>query len=158
MDKMQKNELEGMTMTTKKEYCTGRDCANNPLPRLETRGGGRDGKWQRALSTYNGWHGPATIAHIERNIAAVWPTAYRDLTGKKYDLLMSVANHSYQDASYTQAVKEWEAYDGPLDWLAGIGNNGDAIEVDGDKITIKINRGMKEEEIRVYRLEATNAR
>ncbi len=65
--------------------------------------------------------------------------------------------HSYQGASHTQkTVKEW-AYDAPLDWLAGIGNNGDAIEVDGDKITIKINRGMKEE-IRVYKLEATNAR
>ena len=78
-------------MTTKKEYCTQNngdcatcslvsydlDCANNPLPRLET-----DSKWQRALSTYNGWYGPATIACIERNIAAVWPTAYTDLTGK----------------------------------------------------------------------------
>ncbi len=86
------------TRTPKPRNCTacslvnyGLDCANNPLPRKPAK----SSKWERALAQYNGHKGEATIAHVERNIESVYPTAYRDLTGVQYGRLMSVANTSY---------------------------------------------------------------
>jgi hypothetical protein len=54
-------------------------------------------KQSRAMANYEGFKGEATVAHVERNIKAVWPTAYTDLTGVKYGKLMTVADASYHD-------------------------------------------------------------
>ena len=71
----------------------GMDCANNPIPYKPVI----NTKRARALAKYNGHKGPATIAHVERNIESAYPNAYRDLTGIQYGQLMNVANASYHD-------------------------------------------------------------
>ena len=110
----------------------------------------RQDKYNRAIAQFNGHKGPATIAHVERNIESAYPGAYIELTGVQYGKLMSVANTSYQDGKHSSTVEEW-AYDAPLDWLAGIGND-NIIEVNGDIITISLNTNTDQAVKRVYRL------
>lgn len=145
----------------KKAYCTqnngdcqtcslvnyGLDCANNPIAVKRPTGN----KWTRAMEHYNGHKGPATIAHVERNIESAYPGAYAELTGIQYGKLMSVANTSYQDGKTSQEIDTW-AYDGELDWLAGIRGTDIAIEVKGDTITIM--RGQNDSKKIVYKLIA----
>jgi hypothetical protein len=52
-------------------------------------------KRQRAMQAYNGHPGTGTVGHIERNIEAVWPNAWEELTGVQYGKVMAIANASY---------------------------------------------------------------
>jgi len=110
-------------------------------------------KLSAALKHYNGHHGNETIAHIERNIQAVWPTAPTDLTGKQYGQLMSVANQSYHDGANSKHIDTW-AYDGELDWLAGIKGTNTVIVVDHDTITITTDARTEKEIVRTYKLQS----
>lgn len=111
-------------------------------------------KLRNALANYNGHKGNETIKHIERNINSAWPDAPKELTGKQYGKLMSVANTSYHDGAASKRIDTW-AYDGEYDWLAGYRNSqGDEliIEVDSDKITIRKNARTENESVRIYKL------
>jgi hypothetical protein len=110
----------------------------------------RSDKWTRAMAHYNGHKGPATVAHVERNIEAAYPGASKELTGVQYGKLMSVANTSYQDGKHSTTIEEW-AYDAPLDWLAGIGKE-NVIEVNGDTVTITLKANTPDAQKRVYKL------
>lgn len=145
----------------KKSYCTqnngkcgtcslvnyGLDCANNPIAQPKPIGNKRS----RAIANFNGHKGPATIAHVERNIESAYPMAYAELTGVQYGKLMSVANTSYQDGKASNKIEMW-AYDGELDWLAGIRGTNTLIEVKDDTITITQQAREDNESKRTYKL------
>jgi len=75
-------------------------------------------KRQRAMTSYGGFAGAATVAHIERNIADQWPDAWDDLTGIQYGKLMAVANASYQAGKASMGA---EKYDQDAVWVNGVG-------------------------------------
>lgn len=112
-------------------------------------------KLRDALKYYNGHHGNQTIKHIEGNISSIWGTAARELTGRQYGLLMSVANQSYCDGAKSKRIDTW-AYDSEFDWLAGYRSDANdtdvVIEVDNDIITIRKYSHTRKEIKRVYKL------
>jgi len=57
----------------------------------------RQDKRDKAMAAYNGHHGASTVGHIETNINTVWPGASKELTGRRYGHVMSIANKSYHD-------------------------------------------------------------
>lgn len=111
-------------------------------------------KMRLALKHYNGHKGAGTTAHVQRNVETAWPTAYAELTGRQYGLVMSVANTSFQDgrAEATKYGGIW-AYDNPTDWLAGIGphvsdgkggyNNTAVVTVTAKTVVIELLDGEK---------------
>lgn len=113
----------------------------------------RSDKRNRAISQYNGHRGPATVAHVERNLLTAYPEASRELTGKQYGRVMSACNTSYHDgaANATALGDVWD-YNAPTDWIAGIGKripdgNGGAknqavCEVSANCVTITIADGQ----------------
>lgn len=111
-------------------------------------------KENNALKHYNGHKGASTVAHVQRNISAVYPDAFEELTGRQYGLVMSVANASFQDGRATAGRNgEIWAYDNPTDWVAGIGphipskngghNNAAVITVTEKSVTIELLGGEK---------------
>ena len=73
-------------------------------------------KRQRAMQSYGGFQGQATVAHIDRLIEAVYPDAYGDMTGVQYGKVMAVAHQSFHDG---KAAAGAECVDGDLVVISG---------------------------------------
>ncbi len=73
-------------------------------------------KRERAMTEYQGHKGAATVAHVERNIADAYPTAWDDFTGRQYGKLMTVANASYHAGRASTGA---EIVDGDLVCIPG---------------------------------------
>ena len=93
----------------------------------------RSDKYNRIIATAQYHRGPATIAHVLSTV-----TADQDITALPGRIIGKIANirhAAYMEGTRAGKIDTW-AYDGELDWLAGIRGTDTVITVEADKIII----------------------
>ncbi len=90
-------------------------------------------KYNRIINAAQYHQGPATVAHVLSTI--ITDPEIAALPGRVIGKIANIRHNAYREGVETQRIDTW-AYNGELDWLAGIRGTDTVVEVDHDRVTI----------------------